>query len=436
MKGSTRYRLTQRALRAWLAASGRSVRVLGVGRAFESAAILYLCHPCRLLDALIMVGACRRPLACVTDHEPRNRWQPLFAPILNMTSCGPEPRAWHSSLRACSEILVSGGMVLVLELESREPGQPARDRANSPFALACEAWASAFPGKPPLVFPVQRFYPSARQRDIMVHIGGGLTLNDPFTGQGEDARPHSSPTFHEACGASVFALDEESLQELLGDSEHALRDRLRQQWQLRPAWNQNAEGFRLSSCAAESLRKINQAEPAALVALRDLYQGQREAHRQWSLARFRAELGRKERPVLRRFLGWTESALGLPLACYGLLNHLIPGLLLYLFGLTQRDPSAKRKRWLAQALVIATCYAGQVVLVNAISGRAAAGYYALTLPTSGAYFIRYWRLLRSRRGVLPLGMHADSLGGRVAATRKRFLEQLQALLAKESGCPR
>jgi hypothetical protein len=434
MKGSTRYRLTREALRAWLAASGRSVRVLGAGRAFESAAILYLCQPCRLLDPLIMVGACRGPLTCVTDCAPRNRWQKLCTLALNITSCGPEPQAWHSSLRACTEVLVSGGMVLVLE--SREPAQAEGDRSHRALALACEAWASAFPGKPPVVLPVQRFYPSTRRQDTMVHIGGRLRLNDQLDGRGEDAGPLSSRWVHEACCNSVFALDDRALEDLLRDIERVLRDRLRDRWQPRHAWNQNPDGFRLSSCTAESLRKVNQEEPAALVALRDLCEGQHEAHRQWSLARLRAELVRKQLPALRRFLAWTESLAGLPVACYGVLNHLLPGVSLYVFGLAQRDPVAKRKPWLAQTLVVAACYAAQVALVNAALGRAAAGYYALTLPTSGAYLFRYWRLLRSRRDFLPPGLRAESLRGRVATTRKRFFEQLDALLTKSVGMSR
>ena len=378
----------------------------------------------------MMAGAARRPLAYVTDYEPDSRSHSLLASALNLMSCGPEPRAWHSSLRVCTKVLASGGTVLI------ESGQPSCDRANTAFALACDAWASAFPGKLPVVLPIQIFYPAARRRDTMVHVGGKLSPDRQRDHPGNGAGPQSSRTLQEACCNCVFALDDGVLAELRGDLEQALRDRLTEQWQTRRAWNQNASGFRLSLCAAESLSKINREEPATLVAFRDLSESSREARRQWSLARFRAELGRKQLSFLRRFWGWTESAAGLPVACYGLLNHLTAAILLRVCGLTRRDQSSKREPWLARTLVVLSCYAGQIALVNGLAGRAAAGYYALTLPASGSYLLRYRWLLRKRTGVLLMQMRLASLRRLETATRKKFFEHLDRLFVGGVKTPR
>ena len=338
-----------------------------LGACLNPATVLYLCRPGRFLDALVMVAAWDRPLAVVTDRDPRRRWQLLLASALNMIPCGPEPQAWHSALRACTEVLISGGAVLVLE--APQPGEPSGDRTTA-LALACEAWASAFPEQPPVVLPIQRFYPFKRGQDILIHIGGRLTRDDQVGARLGDAGSHGHPSLHEARGKSVFALDDSILEELLGDVKHALRDRLREEWKARPAWNQNVDGFRLSSRAAECLLTINQDEPSSLVALRRLCEANRETRRQWSLARLRAELGLKQLSLLRRYLGWAESVFGLPVACYGLLNHFIPALLLYTCGLAKRHQPAKPEPWLARTLVVIGCYGGQIALVNSVGGTA------------------------------------------------------------------
>ena len=118
MKGSAQYRLLRATLRAWLVLSGRSLRLLGIGRVPQSAAVLHLCPPCSFLDVLIMQAASKRLLVVVTDHEPQSRSQLLLAALLNVIPCGPETRTWHSALRTCTEVLVSGGIVLVLETQA------------------------------------------------------------------------------------------------------------------------------------------------------------------------------------------------------------------------------------------------------------------------------------------------------------------------------
>jgi len=427
MEGSARYRLLRGALRAWLAASGRSLRVLSIGRVPQSAAVLYLCPPSGFLDVLIMQAACNRHLVVVTDREPRSRVELLLAGLLNVIPCGPEPNAWHSALRASTEALVSGGIVTVLQTQAAS--ELSAGRSETAVALACEAWANAFPGQTPIILPVHRFYPRVRGQEIFVHVGRALPLDEQADGLVDDVRPYVDTTVRETCEKAVFALDEDAFAELLADLKHALKERLSEQWQGRPAWSQRVDGFRLSSCAAESLSRLNRDDPGSLVALRLLSEAQRETRRQRSLADLRAELGRKQLSASKRVLAWTETIVGLPLACYGLLNHLVATLLLYVTGLLKHGQQVKPETWVARALLVLGCYAGQIALVERTLGRAAAGYYALTLPVSGAYLLRYGWLLRRRADTSVLGVWAASLRSPWEASRKKLSEKLDQILS-------
>jgi hypothetical protein len=237
------------------------------------------------------------------------------------------------------------------------------------------------------------------------------------------------------CGNSVFALKDSLLAELFGDLQHVLQNRLRERWQARPGWSQNVDGFRLSSYALEFLRRLNQCEPETLVKLRQLCETHSETRRQLLLAGLRAELENKQAPTLKRLLRWTESVLGLPLACYGLVNHLVPALVLYICGLVKRGLDVNAETWLARAVVILGCYVGQIALVDSVAGRAAAGYYALTLPVSGAYLFRYRWLLQQRAPGSLLGLQAvpPRRGGRVSG--KKLFERLDQILAKAAAMP-
>jgi hypothetical protein len=75
-------------------------------------------------------------------------------------------------------------------------------------------------------------------------------------------------------------------------------------------------------------------------------------------------------------------------------------------------------------------YAVQIVLVDRIMGRAVAGYYAATLPVSGAYLCRYRWLLQQRTRILLLGLRSAALRVPAESNRKRFLEKLDVLLGE------
>ena len=421
-----RYRLFRGAWRAGIELAGRPVRVLGWGHVPPGAAILAARRPSRLLDALTLVAACDRPIRCLVPHDLLHGWKGLLSRGAGMIAFEDDPAGRHRALRACSEALAAGE-VLAVFAGNQAASKHHRDAAMS---IAEEAWAGVLPEHDPVTLPVHNFWPADRKDEILFQIGHpvGRPLgpnDDSGAAPQEDEETAPEAAFTE----SPLALDPDTFEELLKDVEAALLDRLEREWAARPAWKQEVEGFRLSAIAAEQLQQLNQTRPEDLAALKHQFDACRELRRQWSLTRLRAEQGRKQFSTAQWLLIWVESVLGLPVAVWGVLNHAAIGLLLYLLGLTTDLRELRAGRWAARALVVFGCYAGQIALVSHAMGRAAAGYYAVTLPLSGIYLWRYAWVLRRRTRVLLLGARARTLE-RLAESRSRlFLAKLDAALA-------
>jgi hypothetical protein len=430
-KAAASYRLIRSGVRAWLALSRRSVRVLGTQRLPESGAILYVCHPADFEDALVLVAAFERPVVCVIDRVQMAGRQSLLESGLGMIPSpteapreGPaEASARLAALRSCAETLAGGGLALVFS----EAGEAA-GRKPTALRLACEAWAGAFPEHAPVILPVHRFRPETRAQEILIHVGDPVRLDsddDPGLLQ-----QHARAALGEV--ANVFALDAALLTRLMREVERNLLDRLQQNWAAQPGRKRKANGFRLSPRTVETLRRLNWNDPQALVALSELLEAEHEARREWSLAQLRGEIEIRQLSGLQRLLGWAESVVGLPVACYGALNHLSTAFLLFVCGLLKRDAQPHLGPWLARAVILLGCYAGQVALVNHFLGRAAAGYYAVTLPVSGAYLARYWWLIQRRTRVLLAGTRSAMLQTLANRNLARFFEKLDAILAGET----
>src|ERR1019366_10453806 len=107
---------------------------------------------------------------------------------------------------------------------------------------------------------------------------------------------------------------------------------------------------------------------------------------------------------------WFETLLALPIALYGLLNHLAIGLVLYLAGSFKRNSSrARTTEWTIRGAVTLGFYAIQIFLMGRFRGRAAAGYYAPSLPVSGAYLWRYVGLVRPQARLLFISLTIPAL---------------------------
>lgn len=420
------YSLIRGGLRAWLTLSRRSVRVLGAERLPGSAAILYVCHPADFRDALAIVAAFERPIACVINRTEMAGRQSIIESGLGMIAAPKDALsdapAWHAALRSSTGVLSAGGLVLVFsESNSLEP----RQSPDAALHLACEAWASAFPEYLPLILPVHRFRPESRAHETMIHVGEPVRLDaDEDPGLLRQQVKVALGEVH-----NVFAFDPALLGRMMHAIERDLRERLQQKWSAQPGRKRKTDGFRLSPFAAETLRRVNRFDPEALVALSEMSNAAREAHREAALAQLRAEIEIKQLSVVERVLGWAESVLGLPVAIYGVINHVPAAFLLSVCGLGKRDPEPRLGPWIARGVLVIGCYAGQVALVDHFLGRAAAGYYAVTLPVSGAYLFRYAWLVRRRTRVLLAGPRGAVLERVASRNRAQFFEKLDAILA-------
>jgi len=119
----------------------------------------------------------------------------------------------------------------------------------------------------------------------------------------------------------------------------------------------------------------------------------------------------------------------LPLAAYGLVNHFVIGLILLGTGWLKRESGADRTpRWLGVGLVALGIYVIQILIVDRVMGRAAAGYYAPSLPLSGAYLWRYRWLLRHRTRLVLISLRLPRQAAIERRKRKVILERFRQAL--------
>ena len=205
-----------------------------------------------------------------------------------------------------------------------------------------------------------------------------------------------------------------------------MRSDLDEEWAAKPDWKQKTDGFTLSGLVTRGVEVMNRLNPARLVMLRDELDRYREARRRCALRELEREAAGRwlESPLARGWYG-LESALGLPLAVFGLLNHLPAWLLFFWAGLLRKEEEESRAAlWVKRVVVVLACYTVQIALCSHWLGRVAAGYYALTLPLSGGYLLRYGWLLRQRTRLL---LSAWGLPRKKAGLR-RWRKQLIARL--------
>jgi hypothetical protein len=205
---------------------------------------------------------------------------------------------------------------------------------------------------------------------------------------------------------------------------------LQEDWASRPEWKQDTDGFVLSRLLMDWAKQTNYLDPGRLVALRQSVEDYRRVERRCALRELQVhETGSLADPGWRRVLYWLEALLGLPLALYGLVNHLVIGLVLFLAGSFKPNNSrARSKEWTLRGALILGIYIIQIYLVAHWLGRAAAGYYAPSLPVAGAYLWRYWRLVRPQIGLLFISLTIPRLTRKVKRLRHDLLEGVDRAL--------
>jgi hypothetical protein len=170
--------------------------------------------------------------------------------------------------------------------------------------------------------------------------------------------------------------------------------------------------------------------PGRLVTLRKSLDDYRRLQKQCALRKLEVEgAGSPLSSGWRRSIAWFEMLLGLPIALYGLLNHLLLGLVLYLAGSFKHNNSrARTTEWTLRGAVTLGLYALQILLVAHWRGRAAAGYYAPTLPVSGAYLWRYVGLVRPQARLLFVSLTIPALTRKIKRLRHALLEEIDQTL--------
>jgi 1-acyl-sn-glycerol-3-phosphate acyltransferase len=425
------YWLCRRILRLWLGLNFRRIRVLQADSfAAPGAAILVINHPSSFLDALILVASLERQVTCLLEREfLRGPARRLLARSLGVIEFGFHDDHWPSVLEASYEVLSRGGVVLTFAKQqtasSEEPARFAPAAAEIAVEVLCGVAALARVA----IRVVHLFLPVSRLQsgELLIHIDAPVP-SDNLVSTSETA-PESSvkaldSELERASRQNPFRLQPEALEHFLAGIEGIVREDFEENWERRPNSKQKVEDFELSPFLVKLVNQLNYAHPGRLVGLGEAVQSYRETRRRSALTSLRAELaGQWLGSSWRKAAAWIETVAGFPLACYGLLNLLIAWLLLRLLGLLRRGLwNATAGEWTARVMVSLVCYAGQAALAAYVLPRWEAGYYAPSLPISGAYFLRYVWLLENRTSVLASSLDRSK---RLRKMRKNLIEELK-----------
>ena len=423
-------------IRRWFALTRRKIRLLQAGdMAAEGPALFAVSHPAGFLPALVLATAIERPVHCLlAESLARGALGRFAARRLDIILHEGERPTSEATLREAIDVLASGGALAVFaDPGAAEPGAPGA-LASTAAALVLRAEAQHV-GRRVTVHPSHLFLPesAAQSREILIYVDSPMVRSETRTAApSQDAE---TPAFVAAIESrfreNAFQLRPTDLEYFLADLEEVLRTGLQEDWASRPDWKQDTEGFVLSRLVTEWVKQTNYLNPSRLISLRKSLDDYRRLQKQCALRELEvAEEASLLRSGWRRALVWIETLLGLPIALYGLLNHLVIGLALFLAGSFKRNSSRSRTtQWTIRGAVTLAFYAVQVILVAHWRGRAAAGYYAPTLPVSGAYLWRYVGLVRPQARLLFVSLTIPALTRKIKRLRHALLEELDRMLA-------
>ncbi len=432
---SPRHSVCNGFIRSWLALTGREVRLLQAGDVTtERPALFAISHPPVFLHALVLTTAIDPPIRCLLPSNlARGPLGQFIARCMGIILYeGDQPNS-EAILQEAIEVLAGGGGLAVF-------ADPTANESPEPGALtstaAMLAWRSEaeHPGQRLAVHPVHLFLPESamQSREILIYVDSPLAVPE-----GESTPPSSggemqsfAETLESRFRENAFQLRPADLEYFLTDLEDILRTDLQEDWASRPEWKQDTDGFVLSRLLMDWAKQTNYLDPGRLVALRQSVEDYRRVERRCALRELQVhETGSLADPGWRRVLYWLEALLGLPLALYGLVNHLVIGLVLFLAGSFKPNNSrARSKEWTLRGALILGIYIIQIYLVAHWLGRAAAGYYAPSLPVAGAYLWRYWRLVRPQIGLLFISLTIPRLTRKVKRLRHDLLEGVDRAL--------
>ena len=281
------------------------------------------------------------------------------------------------------------------------------------------------------VWPVDVFLPvePSKSTEVLVYVDQPLFADEYLARDGEQPGERAlARAIDSARLRNPFRLQPPEFARFRSDLEEILRRDLARDWASRPNWKQTLEGFELSRSVKDSAEQLNSLDSGRLVALRESLDRYREAQRALALRRLQIDLGAPWlKSPWRRTLAWFESAAGLPVAAYGLLNLVCVGLTLLATGwLKKRSARSWKLEWGVRAAAALVFYVAQTWACAHFLGRAAAGYYAVSLPLSAAYLARYGWLLRHRTRPVILAASLPAQSAKLARLQKQLQNGIDA----------
>ncbi|MCL5670214.1 MAG: hypothetical protein M1423_02795 [Acidobacteria bacterium] len=370
-------------------------------------AILIVTHPRSLIVALLLISALDRQVHCLLPaRETRGILRKLAAWALGIQSFDFTHEEQNSRLYPCMSILADQGVIALFAEQVPQNGTQHAPVADFVARLAVEVILQGMDRMQPLIYPLHCLLGTVlRGTAPVMCIDSAIQAQDFLPKAGEDLAEVSRnlvQTIQSAIRTNVFGLADQIMEHFSSELENLSREHLRQQWSQRPNWKQRPEELELSSFVRRWLAEQNRTDPALLVELRNLLESHREARRQCSMAQLIVEAsGPWAASSQRVATAWIEMVLGFPVALYGLINHFPALAILSISKLLRHSPGRDPKvEWLLRIFTVLSAYTAQIFVAHFWWGRAVAGYYALTLPVSGAYLWRYQWFLRRRVHVL------------------------------------
>jgi 1-acyl-sn-glycerol-3-phosphate acyltransferase len=353
------YRFFRGLMRLWFGFFFRKIRLLrGEAVPASGAVMLVVNHPASFLDALILVAALERQVRCLLNKSLlRGYLRTRLARWLGMIPYEPEGTARAVALRGAREALGRREAVVVFAEHQAAKSRESLPVGQAAATLAVEA-ESQHAGQLHLsVFPVHMYLPVGRSQssELLIYVNSPLFPKE-FLSAGAGGLParRFAAALEEALEQNAFRFQPGDLRQFLADLEEVLRADLEEEWAAQPHSKQKAEGFTLSEFIVGWMQQLNSLNPGRLVALRNDLDAYREERRRWALRQAEVESGGAwlESPVLCAWY-WLESLVGLPIAVYGLANHLLVWVLLFWGGLLRRESGRDRTlEWLLRAGVV------------------------------------------------------------------------------------
>ena len=442
--GVTKYSPARRWLvRAWFRLQRRKTRLLPEATWEKGPTVLAVAHAPTWIEALRVATAFPHPIRFffAPDQLP-GAWARFLARGVGMIPFEAQGPAAEAAARAGAEVLLRGETVALFVDDVTAPETALAKLAAAAASLTQQAEAG-LSGLRVTLHPVHLLLPSppSKAREGVIYVEPALPRRSAPGRSGRapgPGEPTLAPNLETVLRQNAFQLQPADVDNFLQDLESLLRESLDEDWSTYENWKQDTSGFSLSRYAVKWVREANYLHPAKLIGLREALDDYRSQLQQ--IALLQGELKTTAawtQSGPRAALVWVESLLGLPVALFGALNHLVPGAVLFLAGSFKKENVRKRStEWAIRGAVLLACYIVQIFLVAHWRGRSAAGYYVPALLLTGLYvLLRYWWLLRRRTGPLIQSVRLPALTRKAHEQRQSFLRELDRALSFRVEAP-